>query len=420
MAIKTFENGLRVVCSEKTDANLCSVVVHITGGCQSEKNNQSGVSEYVSRLLLCGTKNYPTREELLNYAKLNGIILKSHAARESITISAVCASATLNYAMELLAEIIFDYNFDASAALRVKNSLLADIEQLSENHSYNLEKSVNQALFSRTGLANAKYGSNLTVERFNAEVATEFMQKLVTPKNTIISVVGNVDTDEVNEYAEEYFVSRLPEDQEYKKIKYVSEVENFEGSLRTRNKRLNQSRICVAFPTISYKNTKKYLPQILKPILFNKVQKALRLQASDYYDTLNISSKHYANNGKICFDIIVDYDYAEMHLKNLVKTLKNLFLEDAISEHEFELEKNLFLTKLMYKYDNVLEESLISAKEVSICKHAFNLNSEKLKIEMLTVKDANKYISQTFKADKMFVSYLGHPIDLTFDDLVNV
>ena len=106
-------------------------------------------------------------------------------------------------------------------------------------------------------------------------------------------------------------------------------------------------------------------------------------------------------------------------MKNFIRALKAVLTEDTISEEEFELEKNLFLTNLLYKYDNCLEESLISAKEIAVLKHQFNKNSEKLKIEMLNAKDANNYMIQTLDLDKMFVSYLGHPIELTFEDLLN-
>lgn len=419
MAIKTFENGLRAVCNEKTDSNICTVVVHITGGCQSEKNSQSGLTEYVSRLLLCGTKNYPTKEALLNYAKLNGIILNTHASKESLSLSAICPNETLNWAMELLSEILFYYDFQDDMAEKVKLAQLADVERLAENHNYTLEKSVDQALFYRTGLANPKYGTTLTVERFNAQTAEEFLEKIVTPKNTVISVTGNVDPDEFNEYVYNYFASKLPSDVEYKKIKYVSEVEDFVGSLRTRNKRLNQSRISIAFPTYGFKSAKKHLPDIIKPLLTSKIYKALRL-TSTYFNTLDVNVKHFANNGKICFDINVDYEHAEEHIKNFVKALKTIISEDAIGEQEFELEKNHYITNFMYKYEDSLEESLISAKEVAVAKRSFNKNSEKMKIEMLTVKDANKYITQTFDLDKMFVSYLGHPIELTIEDLLNI
>ncbi|MBQ8468813.1 MAG: insulinase family protein [Clostridia bacterium] len=419
MSIKNYDNGMRAVFNEKDDAQITSVVVQITGGSQSEKNNQSGISEYVARLLMCGTKNYPTKEALLNYAKLNGIILKTSASSENITISAVFPNEIISFALELLSDIVFNYDFDEKIAENVKNGLLADVERLSENHAYTLEKSVNQNLFYRTGLANPKYGTAITVERFDGLAATEYWDKLVTPKNTVVSGTGNLDENEFFELVDNYFASRLPEDNDYKKIKYTSEVEGYEGSLRTRNKRLNQSRISIAFPTYSYKNPKKYLPLIVEPIILNKLRKALRL-SSTYFNTLDVKTTTYANNGKIVFDIAVDYDHAEEHLKNFVKALKYIITEDAIGEQEFELEKNIFITNFIYKKEDSLEQSLVNARELAICKRSFNNSTEKLKIEMLTSKDANKYLAETFDLQKMFVSYLGHPIEITYDDLLNV
>ncbi len=416
MALITFDNGLRAVCTEKLDSKVASVVVSITGGCQSEKSNQSGISEYVARLLMFGTKNYPSREALSNYAKLNGIVLTPHVSRESLTLSALCPNDSIEQAVELLAEIIFNYTFDEISAKTVKKQLLLDIEKLSENHAYTLENSVNKALFYRTGLANPKFGTALTIERFDENVAREYMQKLVTPKNTIISVVGNIEAEEMEEYVAEYFEQRLPDDVDYKKIKFVSEVENYSGGLRTRNKRLNQSRISFAFPTVGYKNSKKHMPNILEPILLKKLNTALNL--SDYFFTTEIKSKAYANNGKITFDVVVDYDYAKTHMLNFVRALKYILSEDGVTEEEFELEKNIYLTNFMRKHEDCLEQALSNTKEISILKRDFNIDSERLKIEMLTYKDANRFLEDTFNLNKMFVSYLGYNIDITFEDLL--
>ena len=77
MAQRSFPNGLRLGIIESTSEKLVSVAVHIIGGCQSESNYQSGVGEFLSRLLLCGTQNHPTKESLMTFAKRNGIILES-------------------------------------------------------------------------------------------------------------------------------------------------------------------------------------------------------------------------------------------------------------------------------------------------------------------------------------------------------
>ena len=102
MALNTFSNGLRLVCIPKKEKKVACVVLHIAGGTQSEKNYQSGISDYLTKIMLMGTKKHSTREALLNYAKSNGIILTPHNSKESITISAVCPRESIPVAVELL------------------------------------------------------------------------------------------------------------------------------------------------------------------------------------------------------------------------------------------------------------------------------------------------------------------------------
>ena len=111
MALNTFSNGLRLVCVPRTDKKIACVVLHIAGGTQSEKNFQSGISDYLTKIMLMGTKKHATKETLINYAKMNGIVLTPHNSKESITISALCPKENIEKAIALLSEIAFDTTF---------------------------------------------------------------------------------------------------------------------------------------------------------------------------------------------------------------------------------------------------------------------------------------------------------------------
>ena len=52
-------------------------------------------------------------------------------------------------------------------------------------------------------------------------------------------------------------------------------------------------------------------------------------------------------------------------------------------------------------YDNVLENALISAKQVALTKQTFSENTERLKIELLSNKDANKWTAIQFLIEKL-------------------
>ncbi|MBR3885479.1 MAG: insulinase family protein [Clostridia bacterium] len=418
MALNTFSNGLRLVCIPKKEKKVACVVLHIAGGTQSEKNYQSGISDYLTKIMLMGTKKHSTREALLNYAKSNGIILTPHNSKESITISAVCPRESIPVAVELLSEIAFDTTFSLENGDKVRRMLLSQVALLAENPVYILDRLINTSLYYRTGLANPKSGTNISVSRFRPLDAKDYLDRIFTPRNTIISVVGDTTQEEIYDLVKLHFFDRMKDsEKEYKKLKYVSAVEDFSGDIKGRIKRLNQTRISIVFPTVSFKEKEKYLIEIVKPILIKNIKLALSNQ--NYYFDTKIKTKYYANNGNINFEITVDYDFAVDHLYNFMEALNTDIKNRAISSEEFETEKKVYITEFMNTCDNVLEGSLLSAKTLALTKQAFSENGEKLKIEMLTNKDANKVLKEVLNFEKMLITYVGHDFDVDYEDLLS-
>lgn len=417
MALNTFSNGLRLICSPRADKKVACVVLHIAGGTQSEKNFQSGISEYLARMLFMGTK-YRSRESLIHYAKSKGIILTPHNSRESITISALCPKENVEAAVKLLSEIVFDCNFSLENGEKVKKSMLAQVDMLSENPNYQMDRLINSTLYYRTGLANPKMGTNITISRFRPLDAEDFLNKIFTPKNTIISVVGDVEQGYIYELVRTNFFERMKQEEigDYKKLKYVSAIDNFEGSCKGRVKRLNQTRISISFPTVSYKDKEKYIIEIMKPILLNNIKLALANQK--YYFDTKIRTKYYANNGHLTFDLIVDFENAEEHLKAFIKALAHDIKGRIISSDDFETETKVYITNYINTYDNVVEQALIEAKYLAVTKQTYSENSERMKMLVMTNKDATKLISDILDFNKMVVVYLGHDISVDFDELL--
>lgn len=416
MALKTYPNGLKLSIVQKKELRLVNVDIHITAGTQSEKNYESGISEFTSRMLLMGTKKHPAAQDLITFAKSNGIVLSSDNTSESIIISAQTVKENVNKAIELLCEIAFDSAFSLKAGDVVRSSMLADLSKLNENPAYILEKMVNQALFYRTGLANPKYGTTTTITRMTSQNSRDFMERVLTPKNTVVSVVGDVNADDIYEKVMQTFYSRFIAGGEYKKLKYVANIENFTGGERTKNKKLNQSRIFLAFPSLSYKSPKKYVIEIVKPIIQKRIKD--ELGNLNYFHNEEVTSVNFANNGKLTIETMVDYDHAKEYLDRVVEIIKYIAY-DGISELEFEIEKNAYIIEFLKKGETAFSLSHQAAREVAINKQTYSEGSEFLKVELLTIADVNKVLSRVLDINKLYIAYLGNPIEINSLDYLD-
>ena len=66
----------------------------------------------------------------------------------------------------------------------------------------------------------------------------------------------------------------------------------------------------------------------------------------------------------------------------------------------------------------MVEQALIEAKHVALTKQTYSENSERMKMLVMTSKDASKLISDILDFDKMVVVYLGHDISVDFEELL--
>ena len=411
MALKTYPNGLRLSIVKKEKNPLLTVTMYITSGTQSEKNYESGISSFTSKMLLMGIKFHPSYNDLMSYAKSNGIVLSSDSTAESITVSAKTTYDNWEKAVEILYSIGFESMFLEDAAVKVRASMISDVNKLELNPAYVLEKMVNQALFYRTGLANPKFGTNTTLSRMTADDSRQYFDRVFTPKNTIISIVGDVDAEAVYEKVMKTFYKKFVEGGEYKKLKFVAPVDDFVGGNRAKNKKLNQSRLFLAFPAVAYRDSKKYALDVCAPILEGMLRR--NISSLPFFHSEHLENISYANNGKFVIECLVDYAGVEDYLDKLIGTIKEI-VDLGVSDNQFELEKNAFLVKYLESSESSEKLTYLAAREVAINKQSYSQASELMKIELLKASDANELIKEVFDFTKLFVAYIGNPIDIDY------
>ena len=117
---------------------------------------------------------------------------------------------------------------------------------------------------------------------------------------------------------------------------------------------------------------------------------------------------------------MVDYEFAEEHLQNFVNALYYDIKNREIYDDEFKKEKNVFITNFLNKYDDVVENALISAKTFALTKKTFSESSELLKMDHINISAVNNVLKRILNFKKMVIVYLGHDIEIDYDKLVSI
>ena len=411
MALSTFSNGLRLTVNEMPELNTATVCINLVGGYQGEMALYNGMCELISRLILCGTKTYPTKTELNRTAKQNGLVVKTTCDVEFLQIEINCLKNKIDKAIEFAHDIIFNSNFDDKDIEAIKNQMKAEIELNKLNPAAYLSQLTNQSMFARTGLTNTKLGNAKSLDRITKEMLLEQLSRFVSPKNIVISVGGAVEYNTVLELVNNSFY-RTTRNYQYKQIKYVSQILDFEGFINIKNRPYNQSRVQVSFLGLPYKSEDKYALNLIARPLENYLKK--QLGAEPYYKSLSVYHTCYANNGKLVFDIIVDSDSVERFMEKLLSEVKGVLNNRERLSGEFKAEKNAYITEYVLNSEKADSLVKLCANELTLAKREYSLNNEFSSLADVTYEDAMDVLDDVIDYSKINIAYLGKPVKLEF------
>ncbi len=192
------DNGITVLIKKNDSVPLFSARAAFLGGVRYEDQSTNGVSNFVSRMLTRGTE---TRSALQIAQEIESIAgeVDGYSGRNSFGVTVESLSKNFVPAMDIFADVVLNPGFAPQEVERARREILADINRQGDNL---LRTTVN--LFLDTLYTDHPYkldplGTIDTVNAADSESLREFYEKYVRPQNMVITVVGNVNRDEVLE-----------------------------------------------------------------------------------------------------------------------------------------------------------------------------------------------------------------------------
>jgi predicted Zn-dependent peptidase len=253
----TLANGLKVLVVERHTSPTVSLYITHRVGAVDERNEESGIAHFLEHMMFKGTTTIGTRnyyEEKKIIAKIDAVAeaLQNETNREEIQRLKGELAALQKKEKDYIVESEIDRLYTGSGAVDLNAStgydlttyhvslpsnlieLWARIESdrlrnpvfrefyserkvVMEERNQSIESNPDRKLmelFLKTAFTVHPYrrpviGWKENIPRLNKKLMREFFETFYAPSNTVISVVGDVDTEELRNIIERYF-STLP------------------------------------------------------------------------------------------------------------------------------------------------------------------------------------------------------------------
>lgn len=243
----TLSNGVRIVLERVPTVRSVSLGIWLFTGSRNEREEINGVSHFLEHMLFKGTKTR-SAQEIAEAFDLIGGYVNAFTAKEYTCYYARVLDSYKEYALEILSDMFFNSIFLEEELEREKKVIIEEIKMYEDTPDEHVHDLLSQAFFGNHELGRSILGTERRLKAMTRDTLIQYMETFYTPKNTVISVAGNVDEQFIKEIEKRFLhfnrkdpqIVRHEPTPQYQSIVIEKEIE--------------QAHLCFGFPGLKAKD----------------------------------------------------------------------------------------------------------------------------------------------------------------------
>lgn len=255
------KNGLTLLVREDHSLPLVSLRMVFLGGVLAEEEKTNGVCNFLSRMLLQGTENR-SAEEIAREIENKGGTIDTYSGRNSFGCSLEVMADQLEPALDILGDILKNSTFPMDGMEKERNIILARIRAEEDLPQGKAARLFREEIYGSHPYSFLPLGSKTTVMDLKRDDLIEFYQRHCCAANGVLAVFGDVETQNLLDWAEEY-LGALPEGEKAR----ISALHDFPPAAvrsRTEDKKdIEQVVLLLGFPGVNLHHPDRYPLEVL-------------------------------------------------------------------------------------------------------------------------------------------------------------
>lgn len=405
----TFPSGLRLYFERKTCTKSIAVGVFVGVGSANEDNDTSGLAHMLEHLNFKGTKRR-SAFEIANEMDNKGIQINAFTSKSYTCYYTVGMAKYADNCVEMLSDILLNSTYTEENINKEKGVIIEEINMYEDDGEDLCYEKMNKIFYGKAPYARPILGSIDNINKFRRQDIVSFVNKWYVPKNTVISIVGNLKKEEVIDLAEKYF------EKNYKNEVFDSQVLK---KFRTHSKEIytikpnEQANVCIRFPSYNLRHKRDYAPFLVGYMLgggmSSRLFQRIREQMGLVY-SIGSSPTHYYNNG--FFDI--SFATSPCQVEQAIVAIREVILEVVkngftVAEHQKAVAQ--FMTSLIMGEESAADCMRIAGRSIIQLDKVITFRKCQKALEKISNDDIIAAVNKIFNFDKCSISYVGQDIN---------
>jgi len=400
----TLDNGLKVIVHKDDSTTIVAVNILYNVGARDENPNKTGFAHLFEHLMFEGSTNIPSYDNPLQLAGgENNAFTTNDITNYYITLP----KENIETAFWLESDRMLGLDFSEEKLNVQKNVVVEEFNQRYLNQPYgDVFLLLRPLAYQNHPYQWATIGKNIShIKEANLQDVKDFFNKHYAPNNAILSISGNVETEEIKALSEKWFG---PIDR--KKIVMrdlpIEPIQNKARNL-TVERDVPFDAIYKAFHMSSKQNKNYYTSDLISDLLSNGkssrlyqslVKKQKLFSEINAYITGDIDEGLFIVSGKLIKNIKM------LDAENAIEIELNKLITEEINEVELEKVKNKFESVYQFGQISTLNKATDLAYH-ELLGDANKINQEIEKYRNVTIEDVKTLAKQMFTKNNSSTLY---------------
>jgi len=405
---QTLKNGLTIVGEEIPYLKSVSLGIWINTGSRIETPKESGVSHFIEHMLFKGTESRSAKDIARDIDNIGGQI-NAFTNKECTCYYVHLLDEHINIGIDVLSDMILNSTFNNNDIDRERAVILEELkmyEDSLDDLSYDL---LVENIYADDGLGMNILGNRKTIKSLKRKDILNHYSKYYVPNNSVISICGNFNFEEVVKLIEEKFGKW-----EEKEVNIEVKEAKFHSCFITKNKDSEQVNIAISLKAIPEENEKEtYALAVVNNIfggstssrLFQNIREDKGLVYSIYS-----SQTLYKKCGELGVFASTSEEYLKEVYDLIIEEIKNL-KENYITEEELKESKEQLKGNYILSLESISSKMLSHGESMLLNNKIKNEDEIIEHINSVNMEQVEAIINKVFNIENLGVCIVGKNVE---------
>ncbi len=187
---------MKIIVKARPDSKTVAINATIGFGSNQEKDEHSGIAHFIEHMLFKGTKNRTEKQIVTEVERMGGVI-NAYTNQKRTYLFILIPAKHFTLGLDIVSDTILNSMFNEKELEKERMVILEEIKRKEDTPINNVWHMFPSTLYKKHPVIRDVLGRLETVQKISRGDLLNYYKKYYVPNNIIISIVGNVNTDEV-------------------------------------------------------------------------------------------------------------------------------------------------------------------------------------------------------------------------------